>query len=154
MPASLTRILFTSSGRALKRAIFAAAFVARDGQTNPVDTTLSLARAPVRVCRDLRDTLVSRLAIEHGKVIGVYLQNGALLRAKQVVLAGDMWSEFAAQHDIHLPHAANALLVTEPLAAFDKMRPTLRVPDEQAYFKFDAGKLLLGAFELKQNRGV
>jgi 4-methylaminobutanoate oxidase (formaldehyde-forming) len=124
-----------------------------DGQTNPVDTTLSLAKGARQGGAEIyEDTMVERLAIEHGKVIGVYLHGGQLLRAKQVVLAGGMWSrEFAAQHDIHLPlHAAEHFyLVTEPLPAFDKMRPTLRVPDEQAYFKFDAGKLLLGAFELR-----
>ena len=43
--------------------------------------------------------------------------------------------------------AEHFYLVTEPLERFTEMRPTLRVPDEEAYYKFDAGKLLLGAFE-------
>jgi 4-methylaminobutanoate oxidase (formaldehyde-forming) len=93
-----------------------------------------------------------RLAIENGQAVGVYLDDGTLIAAKQVVLAGGMWSrEFAAQHDIHLPlHAAEHFyLVTEPLQSFRTMRPTLRVPDEQVYYKYDAGKLLLGCFELE-----
>lgn len=123
-----------------------------DGQTNPVDTTLALAKGARQGGAEIyEDTRVSRLAIQNGEVVGVYLDDGRLLRAKQVVLAGGMWSrEFAAQHDIHLPlHAAEHFyLVTEPLATFKNVRPTLRVPDEQTYFKFDAGKLLLGCFEL------
>ena len=46
-----------------------------------------------------------------------------------------------------LQAAEHFYLVTEPLERFTAMRPTLRVPDEEAYYKFDAGKLLLGAFE-------
>ena len=124
-----------------------------DGQTNPVDTTLALAKgARSNGAQIFEDTKVARLAIENGQAVGVYLDDGTLINAKQVVLAGGMWSrEFAAQHDIHLPlHAAEHFyLVTEPLEAFAAMRPTLRVPDEQTYFKYDAGKLLLGCFELE-----
>ena len=86
------------------------------------------------------------------KVKGVYLDDGALIEAETVVLAGGMWSrEFAGQHNVCLPlHAAEHFyLVTEPLDNFTTMRPTLRLPDEQVYYKFDAGKLLLGCFELK-----
>ena len=124
-----------------------------DGQTNPVDTTLALAKgARQGGAQIFEDTKVVRLAIENGQAVGVYLVDGTLIAAKQVVLAGGMWSrEFAAQHDIHLPlHAAEHFyLVTEPLQSFRTMRPTLRVPDEQVYYKYDAGKLLLGCFELE-----
>ena len=124
-----------------------------DGQTNPVDTTLALAKgARQGGAQIFEDTKVVRLAIENGQAVGVYLDDGTLIAAKQVVLAGGMWSrEFAAQHDIHLPlHAAEHFyLVTEPLQSFRTMRPTLRVPDEQVYYKYDAGKLLLGCFELE-----
>ena len=124
-----------------------------DGQTNPVDTTLALAKgARQGGAQIFEDTKVVRLAIENGQAVGVYLDDGTLIAAKQVVLAGGMWSrEFAAQHDIHLPlHAAEHFyLVTEPLQSFGTMRPTLRVPDEQVYYKYDAGKLLLGCFELE-----
>jgi glycine cleavage system aminomethyltransferase T/glycine/D-amino acid oxidase-like deaminating enzyme len=124
-----------------------------DGQTNPVDTTLALAKgARQGGAQIFEDTKVVRLAVENGQAAGVYLDDGTLIAAKQVVLAGGMWSrEFAAQHDIHLPlHAAEHFyLVTEPLESFRTMRPTLRVPDEQVYYKYDAGKLLLGCFELE-----
>ena len=127
-------------------------FLPGDAQTNPVDTTLALAKgARNRGAQIFEQTAVQRLAIEHDQVVGVYLEDGQLVRARQVVITGGMWSrEFASQHDVHLPlHAAEHFyLVTEPLASFTKTRPTLRVPDEQVYYKYDAGKLLLGFFEL------
>ena len=132
--------------------VFGGVSLPGDGQTNPVDTTLALAKgARQGGARIFEDTKVDRLAIKHNAVIGVYLDDGTLITGKQVVLAAGMWSRvFAAQHNIHLPlHAAEHFyLVTEPLDTFTKMRPTLRVPDEQVYYKYDAGKLLLGCFEL------
>ena len=117
-----------------------------------MDTTLALAKgARQGGARIFEEHQVDRLAIKHNAVIGVYLDDGTLITGKQVVLAAGMWSRvFAAQHNIHLPlHAAEHFyLVTEPLDTFTKMRPTLRVPDEQVYYKYDAGKLLLGCFEL------
>ena len=122
-----------------------------DGQTNPVDTTLALAKGARNAgAKIFEHTPVQRLAIEADQVVGVYLDNDTLVRARQVVITGGMWSrEFASQHNIHLPlHAAEHFyLVTEPLPNFTHMRPTLRVPDEQVYYKYDAGKLLLGFFE-------
>ena len=52
-----------------------------------------------------------------------------------------------------LQAAEHFYLVTEPLERFTAMRPTLRVPDEEAYYKFDAGKLLLGALSVARSLG-
>ena len=126
-------------------------FLPGDGQTNPVDTTLALAKgARNGGAQIFEHTPVQRLALDGDQVVGVYLEDGTLVQARQVVITGGMWSrEFASQHNVHLPlHAAEHFyLVTEPLPTFTNMRPTLRVPDEQVYYKFDAGKLLLGFFE-------
>ena len=43
-------------------------------------------------------------------------------------------------------------IVTEAIAGLTQM-PVLRVPDECAYYKEDAGKMLLGAFEPNANHG-
>jgi 4-methylaminobutanoate oxidase (formaldehyde-forming) len=130
-----------------------AVYLPGDGQTNPVDTTLALAKgARSRGAIIAEQTTVDRLAIEDDIVVGVYLEDGTLIRAKQVVIAGGMWSrDFASQHNVRLPlHAAEHFyLVTEPIPSFTKMRPTLRMPDEQVYYKYDSGKLLLGCFELE-----
>ena len=130
-----------------------AVYLPGDGQTNPVDTTLALAKgARNRGAIIAEQAAVDRLAIVDDIVVGIYLEDGTLIRAKQVVIAGGMWSrDFASQHNVRLPlHAAEHFyLVTEPIPNFTKMRPTLRMPDEQVYYKYDSGKLLLGCFELE-----
>jgi 4-methylaminobutanoate oxidase (formaldehyde-forming) len=61
-----------------------------------------------------------------------------------------MWSrDLAATIGVHLPlHAAEHFyIVTEPIAELPRNLPVLFVSDEYAYYKEDAGKLLLGCFE-------
>jgi glycine/D-amino acid oxidase-like deaminating enzyme len=60
-----------------------------------------------------------------------------------------MWGrDLAAQSGVTLPlHACEHFyLVTEPIEGLPRL-PVLRVPDECAYYKEDAGKMMLGAFE-------
>ena len=60
-----------------------------------------------------------------------------------------MWGrDLAAQNNVTLPlHACEHFyLVTEPIEGLSRL-PVLRVPDECAYYKEDAGKMMLGAFE-------
>ena len=122
-----------------------------DGQTNPVDTTRALAagaRAGGVLIRE--GVRVEDVLVEHGRVVGVRTSKGTV-RARTVVLAAGMWTrQLAARIGVAVPlqAAEHFYLVTEPMAALTPGMPTLRVPDEQAYFKEDAGKLLLGAFEL------
>ena len=127
-------------------------FLPGDGQTNPVDTTQALARGASRLgVRIEENCRVTKLLVEKGKAVGVELAEGQRVNSSHVVLAGGMWSrDFASNHEVSIPlHAAEHFyVVTEPIEGFDKMRPTLRLPSEQAYYKYDAGKLLLGFFEL------
>ena len=72
------------------------------------------------------------------------------LRAETTVLAAGMWSrELARPAGVSIPlHAAEHFyIVTEPIESLPRDLPVLRVPDECAYYKEDAGKILLGAFE-------
>ena len=60
-----------------------------------------------------------------------------------------MWArDFAAMAGVTVPlHACERFyIVTEPVEGLTQM-PVLRVPDECAYYKEDAGKMMLGAFE-------
>ena len=127
-------------------------YLAGDGQTNPVDTTQALARGASLLGATIKEGIrVQKLLVRDGRAVGVELDEGATIRAKQVVLAGGMWSrQFASKFGVSIPlHAAEHFyIVTESIVGFDKMRPTLRIPGEQAYYKYDAGKLLLGFFEL------
>ena len=126
-------------------------FLPGDGQTNPIDTTLALAKGAKMQGATIREqTEVAEVVITQGRATGVRLTTGETIEADTVVLASGMWTHHLARKAgaiVPLHAAEHFYLVTEPLSGFDEIRPTLRIPDEQAYFKQDAGKLLLGAFE-------
>ncbi len=125
-------------------------FLPRDGQTNPIDTTLALAKgARMRGVRILEGVPVERILVEGGRAVGVRTPAGEV-RAGTVVLAAGMWSWWLARDvGVHLPlHAAEHFyIVTETIDGLPRDLPVLRVPDECAYYKEDAGKILMGGFE-------
>ncbi|MDF1735593.1 MAG: FAD-dependent oxidoreductase [Minwuia sp.] len=124
-----------------------------DGQCDPGNIALALARGA---------RMAGATVIEHVKVTGVEVAAGQVSAvtwemdgepgrtATDVVInCAGMWGrEFATMSGVTLPlHACEHFyLVTEPVAGLGRL-PVLRVPDEHAYFKEDAGKLMLGAFE-------
>lgn len=121
-----------------------------DGYTNPVDTTLSLARgARISGAQIFEQSPVSRVVIEGGRAVGVEVQ-GQLVRCEHVVNATGMWArEFGLSHSVPIPlHYTNHYyVVTDPIADLTGDLPVLRVVDEYAYYKEDAGKLLIGCSE-------
>src|SRR5262249_6986898 len=125
-------------------------FLPKDGQANPTDITQAFAKgARMRGARIVENLKVEKLLVENGKAVGVQTEEG-VLKARTVVLAAGMWSrELAAQVGVSIPlHAAEHFyIVTEAIDGLPGNLPVLRVPDECAYYKEDAGKLLLGAFE-------
>ena len=125
-------------------------FLPADGQTNPIDTTQALARgARNRGARIIENTRVLGIRVVQGRAAGVETDAG-YIRADTVVLCAGMWSHrLAAAAGVAVPlHAAEHFyIVTEPIHGLPSGLPVLRVPDECAYYKEDAGKLLLGCFE-------
>ncbi len=103
----------------------------------------------MRGAKIFEQTKVQRILVEGGRAVGVLTDKGEI-RAKTVVLTGGMWSrDLGAEIGVNLPlHAAEHFyIVTEPMAEVPANLPVLRIPDEYAYYKEDAGKILLGAFE-------
>ena len=125
-------------------------FLPNDGQTNPIDTTNALAvGARSRGAKVFEHTNVERIVVEDGKAKGVVTSAGEIA-ADTVVLAAGMWSRFIGEDigvSIPLHAAEHFYIVTEPLTDLPPDLPVLRIPDEFAYYKEDAGKILLGAFE-------
>lgn len=125
-------------------------FIPKDGQTNPIDTTQALAKgAKQGGARIFENARVERIRVERGRATGVETEHG-FLKADTVILAGGMWSrDLAAAVGVAVPlHAAEHFyIVTEPIAGVPTGLPVLRVQDECAYYKEDAGKLLMGCFE-------
>ena len=121
-----------------------------DGQLNPTDVTQSLVKgARQKGVRVFEDTRVTRICHDGDKVTGVETQTGRI-QARQVVLCAGMWSrELAAMAGVNVPlHACEHFyIVTQPIEGLPSNLPVLRDFDACTYFKEDAGKLLVGAFE-------
>ena len=125
-------------------------FLPKDGQCNPTDTTQALAKGArlggATICEGVK---VTKILTQDGRAVGVSTDRGDVA-AEYVVNCGGMWGrEIGQSVGVNTPlHACEHFyIVTEPIAGLTNDLPVVRVPDECAYYKEDAGKLLLGAFE-------
>ncbi|MEM9797034.1 MAG: FAD-dependent oxidoreductase [Pseudomonadota bacterium] len=124
-----------------------------DGQCDPAGVAMALAKgARMRGATVIEGVSVTGVIADDGKVRGVTWEREGetgTITCDHVVNCGGMWGrDLAAKTGVTLPlHACEHFyLVTEPIAELERL-PVLRVPDECAYYKEDAGKILLGAFE-------
>jgi 4-methylaminobutanoate oxidase (formaldehyde-forming) len=127
-------------------------FLPQDGQINPVDITMCLAKEARRMGANIIEKN-KVIAIEQNgnKVTKVVTEMGDIACDKIVISAG-MWSrEVGKLCGVSIPlHACEHFYaVTEYSNDIPKNLPVLRNPDAQIYVKEDAGKLLIGAFEKK-----
>ena len=130
-----------------------AVYLEKDGQGDPANIALALAKgARQGGARVIERTRVTGIRREGRRVTGVDWQQGeesGHIAAEMVVNCGGMWGhEVGRMAGVNVPlHACEHFyIVTEAIAGL-KQLPVLRVPDECAYYKEDAGKMLLGAFE-------
>ena len=125
-----------------------------DGQCDPANIAMALAKgARMRGALIFEGVKVTKVIEAEKRVTGVnYIDGNGVeghIAADVVVNCGGMWGrDLAAQNNVTLPlHACEHFyLVTEPIEGLSRL-PVLRVPDECAYYKEDAGKMMLGAFE-------
>ncbi|MBI2719926.1 MAG: GcvT family protein [Rhizobiales bacterium] len=125
-------------------------FLPKDGQVNPIDVTQALATgARSRGAKVFENTKVTRIIVDKGAAVGVETTDGTIMCDKVVIAAG-MWSrELGRSIGVNIPlHACEHFyIVSEPIAELPRNMPVVRVPDECTYYKEDAGKLMVGAFE-------
>ncbi len=125
-----------------------------DGQADPANIALALAKgARQRGARVQERVKVTGIARDGRRATGVDFQaeNGSAghIRAEMIVNCAGMWGrEVGRMAGTNVPlHACEHFyIVSEPIAGLTQL-PVLRVPDECAYYKEDAGKIMLGAFE-------
>jgi glycine cleavage system T protein len=129
--------------------VVGAIFFPRDGQTNPADTAMALAKgARMGGAKIVEDCKVTGIIIKDGRAVGVKTAEGDV-KAEVVVNCAGMWArEVGLMADVDVPlHAAEHFyIVTEPMDLPSNL-PVMRNMDSCAYYKEDAGKLLVGAFE-------
>lgn len=121
-----------------------------EGRTNPVDTTMALARgARNRGARILEATHAREILAKEGRAVGVRTDKGDIA-AEHVVIAAGMWSrQIGARAGINLPlqAAEHYYLITEQMEGITRDLPLLEDPHNYAYFREETGGLLVGLFE-------
>ena len=130
--------------------LFGGIHIPSDGYANAVDITQALAKgAKSRGARIFTDTKVEAILRDGDEVTGVRTAEGEV-RSRYVVICGGMWSrDLAASVGVNLPlHACEHYYVLfEGVEGLNPELPVLRDYDACTYYKYDAGKLLVGAFE-------
>ena len=124
-----------------------------DGQGDPANIALALAKgARQNGGTIIQNTKVTGFKKEGRRITGVNWSQGderGTTDAELVVNCAGMWGHnLGKMMGVNVPlHACEHFyIVTEPVKDLKQM-PVLRVPDECAYYKEDAGKFMLGAFE-------
>ncbi|MEM6588850.1 MAG: FAD-dependent oxidoreductase [Pseudomonadota bacterium] len=126
-----------------------------DGQGDPANIALALAKGARQMGATINERVkVTGMKRQGRRITGVdwISDNGeeqGHIAADMVVNCAGMWGhQVGRMAGINVPlHACEHFyIVTEAIQGLTQM-PVLRVPDECAYYKEDAGKMLLGAFE-------
>jgi 4-methylaminobutanoate oxidase (formaldehyde-forming) len=130
--------------------ILAGFYTAEDGRTNPIDTTMALAKgARMGGARILEETQVTGIKQEKGQVTGVVTNRGEI-EAEYVVNCGGVWArELGVLAGVNVPlHAAeHYYLITEPIEGMHEDMPIVEDPDLYAYYRDEMGGLMIGLFE-------
>jgi 4-methylaminobutanoate oxidase (formaldehyde-forming) len=131
----------------------AAVYLPLDGQGDPANIAMAMAKgARQRGAKVIENVKVTGVSQEGGRVTGVSWDQGGetgTITCDHVVNCAGMWArDFGAMAGVNVPLQAceHFYIVTENIPNLTQL-PVLRVPDECAYYKEDAGKILLGAFE-------
>ncbi len=124
-----------------------------DGQCDPANIAMALAKgARQRGAKIVENVKVTEVLKKNGRVTGVTWAQGeehGMIETDVVINCAGMWArDLAGTSGVTVPlHACEHFyLVTEAIEGLGRL-PVLRVPDECAYYKEDAGKMMLGAFE-------
>ncbi|WP_417829391.1 GcvT family protein [Thalassospira sp.] len=136
--------------------VTAGVYLPKDGQGDPGNIALSLARgATKRGAKIYNRIKVTGMTRQGARITGVSWQaedgDQGEIACDMVVNCAGMWGrEVGKMAGVNVPlHACeHYYIVTDNVPDLGSL-PVLRVPDECAYYKEDAGKILLGMFEPK-----
>ncbi|MEB8386320.1 FAD-dependent oxidoreductase [Rhodobacteraceae bacterium KMM 6894] len=130
--------------------VVGAAFMPTDGQANPSDITLSLAKgARMKGAQIFEDTKVTKVIVEKGVIKGVETDKGRIDCGVVIACCGQWTRDFAKQVGVNVPLVSveHQYMVTEPIKGVTGDLPTLRDPDRLTYYKEEVGGLVMGGYE-------
>jgi sarcosine dehydrogenase len=141
--------------------VVGAAFLPTDGQANPSDITMALARgARMAGATIIEDTEVISIEVIDGKVKAVITQHGRIECDAVVCCAGQWTRALAATIGVSVPLVSveHQYIITEQIPGVTRDLPTLRDPDRLTYYKEEVGALVMGGYEPNPipwaNRGI
>ncbi len=132
------------------------AYLAKDGQGDPANIALALAKGARQRGAVVQERVkATGVARDGRRITGVDWAsedgNSGHIACDMVVNCAGMWGHQVGRMlgtNVPLQACEHFYIVSEPIAGLSQL-PVLRVPDECAYYKEDAGKMMLGAFEPK-----
>ena len=130
--------------------VVGAAFLPTDGQANPSDITMALAKgARMAGATLLEDTNVESIEVVDGVVRAVVTDRGRIECDKVVVCAGQWTRTLAATVGVNVPliPVQHQYIITEQIDGVTRTMPTLRDPDRLTYYKEEVGGLVMGGYE-------
>lgn len=130
--------------------VVGAAFMPTDGQANPSDITLSLAKgARMGGAQIFEDTKVTKVIVEKGVIKGVETDKGRIDCGVVIACCGQWTRQFAKQVGVNVPLVSveHQYMVTEQIDGVTADLPTLRDPDRLTYYKEEVGGLVMGGYE-------
>ncbi len=130
--------------------ILAGFYVKEDGQANPVDITMALAKgARLKGVTILEQVPVTGVLQKRGAVSGVQTAYGDI-EADFVVNCAGMWArQLGAKSGVNIPNQAaeHYYLITDKVPGLDASFPVLEDPGSYGYFREEVGGLMIGLFE-------
>lgn len=130
--------------------VIGAAFLPTDGQANPSDITMALARGARNSGAVIaEDTEVLDLEFDKRGICAVITSHGRVACERVVCCAGQWSREFAARFGVNVPLVSvqHQYILTEAIDGVTTTLPTLRDPDRLTYYKEEVGGLVMGGYE-------
>jgi sarcosine dehydrogenase len=130
--------------------VIGAAFLPTDGQANPSDIAMSLAKGARQGGVTIKEGVrVTGFDTEGGKLRAVITDHGRITCEKAVICAGQWSREVGAMAGVNIPLVSmqHQYLITEKIVGVTSDMPTLRDPDRLTYWKEEVGGLVMGGYE-------
>jgi len=128
-------------------------YLPKDGQGDPANIALALAKGARQRGAVIAEHTAATSVTRQGRQINAVQyadKNGhGEITCEMVINCAGMWGREVGKMlgtSVPLQACEHFYIVSEPIDGLTQL-PVLRVPDECAYYKEDAGKMMLGAFE-------